>query len=455
MESTSETILKDLRSPSQIVADSYYDVRESAGFVKGYTPLASQPFLAPNNTKAEYSVFYDLYCRDPIVRGAVDCVAEESIKNKGYFMGSKTAIADAEALFDELDFYTIAETHVRTQHLYGNSFVELVFDDSGMLDELHNLESTEMFIGYNEHGKIEYYEQRPWGRNMLAEPQTSDKNQYTKRWDPESIVFLPMIRLGSKVNSEWPLEPAARALATRQYSNYYIESIFKNFRPQTLYSIENNVSPDQVKSLVEAIRAADKDPSKKILSVGDVKVQTSGMYEFKKDLVDILNFVRQEVLVTTRVPGSYVGITDNSNRGIGEMEAAAFQSHLLRIQRDIEKLAHEVLEAAGIKATFKCKPPSIKSQTDIIDQAKKLRDMGYGDDVITKFLFENGISIDENAKFIQDNKVSMDMQPSRQSSGKGVTEGKYNLDSTGRSQDGKDKMASMDKNLRGVEFHDI
>jgi hypothetical protein len=36
------------------------------------------------------------------------------------------------------------------------------------------------------------------------------------------------------------------------------------------------------------------------------------------------------------------------------------------------------------------KPPSVKSQTDIIDQAKKLRDMGYGDDVVTKYLYENG-----------------------------------------------------------------
>lgn len=450
-----ENLLKETRSASQIVEQEYSNLRESGGFVKDYAPQTNLPQLAPNNSKTDYSVFYDLYCRDPIVRGAIDTVAEEAIKNKGYFSGSPTAIKQAEELFDKLDFYTVAETHVRTQHIYGNSFVEKVFSDSGKLDEIHNLETTEMFIGYDQHGKILFYEQRPWGRNMLSDAKNPDQTQYTKRWDTESVVFLPYLRLGSKVNSEWPLEPAARALNTRQFANYFIESIFKNFRPQTLYSIENNVSPDQVKSFVEAIRAADKDPSKKILSVGDVKVQTSGMYEFKSDMVDVLNYVRQEVLVTTRVPGSYVGITDNSNRGISEMEAAAFQSHLLKVQRDINKLANDLLQTANIKAVFKCKPPSIKSQTDIIDQAKKLRDMGYGDDVITKFLFENGIAVPEDAEFEEDNSISMDDYESRQSEGKGVTEGKYNLDETGRSDAGKAKTASMDKKMRGATFHDI
>lgn len=460
MESVSEKLLKDIRSSTEILSQDYFNVRESEGFVKGYAPMTGgSPYLSPNYSKSDYDVFYELYTRDPVVRGSVDTVAEESIKNKGYFLGSPTAIEKATALFEKLDFYTVAETHVRIQHLYGNSFVEKRFSENGKLDELFNLESTEMFIGYNEHGKILYFEQRPWGHNMLTDAKApANTETYTKRWSPELVVFLPLLKVGSKVNSEWPLAPAARALSTRQFANYYIESIFKNFRPQTLYSIENNVSPDQVKSLVEAIRAADKDPSKKILSVGDVKVQTSGMYEFKKDLVDILNYVRQEVLITTRVPGSYVGVTDNSNRGIGEMEAAAFQSHLLRVQRDIEKLAKSVLESAGIKATFKCKPPSIKSQTDIIDQAKKLRDMGYGDEVITKFLYENGISIPEDAEFEEENKISMDDYESRQGSGKGVTEGKYDLDETGRSNDGKEKMEESDKKLRAkqeVAFHDI
>lgn len=446
-----DSIQKPL-SAFQIADTLYRDVRASDGYVKDFPIGSNSPSNAPQVTEAQYDVLFELYSADSIVRASIETVAEESVKNRGYFNGSKTAILQAEKLFSRIDFYGLAEAHVRSQHLYGNSYIEYKLGDDGK-SEYHPLETSQIFIGYDAHGKIEFY-----GQNIIPEANVQaqlNKESFSKKWSPDQILFLPLIRLGSRVNSIMSLAPALRAMNVRQNAHFFIDSIFKNFRPQSIYSIENNVSPDQVKSLVEAIRAADKDPSKKILSVGDLKVQTSGMYEFKRDIVDILNYIRQEILSVTRVPGSYIGITDNSNRGISEMEAAAFQAHLLRVQRDIEKLANWILEKEGINAVFKCKPPSTKSQTDLIDQAKKLRDMGYGADVITPFLYENGINVPENAEFEQDNKISMDDYASRQGSGKGVTEGKYNLDSTGRSQSGQDKMAQTDKKLRGSEFHDI
>jgi hypothetical protein len=424
-------------------------VRASEGFVKGFAAI-DNPYLAPNPDYSTLATYLDLYQKDSIIAGAIDTVAEEAIKNRGYFIGSDSAISQAEELFEELDFYNKAEVEVRTKHIFGDSFMELRFDEgSGDLIELNNLETTEMFIGYDKHGKIEFFQQRPYqtiGPNMDSQP---GKN-LTKLWMPSDIIFTKLKSLGSKVRSYAPLDPASASITARLYSQAYITNVFKNFKPQTIYSIENNVSPEQTKALVAAIRASDKDPGKKLLTIGELKVQTSGMYEFRKDLVDILNYMRQEILTVTKVPGIYVGITDGSNRGVSEMEATAFQTHLLRLQRDIEMIGDTVLEAAGINATFKCKPPSIKSQTDVIDQAKKLRDMGYGDDVITKFLYENGINIPQNATFEQENTVSMSDMPSRVSGDKGVTEGKYSLDSNGRSEKGKAKSASMDKIMRGA-----
>jgi len=424
-------------------------LRASLGIVKDYYTTVGNDVISnsPNPTQQEMDAYLEIYEADAIIAGAIDTVGEEAVKNGGYFIGSDSAIKTADKKFEELDFLNVAEIHVKTQHIFGDSFVELKSGDDGEpVKEIHNLETTEMWIGYDRHGDIKRYAQRP--QNLDSSKKWSDVN-FAETWDPENVVFLPLKRIGSKVRSYSPLAPARKGIIARAYGNEFIKSTFQNFRPQTILSIENNMSTPQVDALVSAIRAADKDPSKKILNVGgELKVNTTGMYDFKRDIIDILNYMRQEVLTVTKVPGIYVGITSDSNRGVGEFQANAFQSHLLRLQRDIEKLANLILEKSGIKAKFKMRPPSIKSQTDIIDQAKKLRDMGYGDDIITPFLYENGISIPNNAKFEEQNEVSMDDMPSREASDKTVLEKGANLNENGRSKAGKEKEAERDSKMR-------
>jgi len=424
------------------------ELRASSGFVKDYydTITSLGPKYAPNPSQGTLDAFLDIYKKDAIVAGAIDTVGEEAVRNGGYFIGSKSAVEKAEKLFAKLDFYTIAETHVKTQHIYGDSFIEVKHGDDGEL-EIHNLETTEMFIDYDVHGEITKYKQRPWNISPTGD---LDVGVPVAKWNPDEVAFLPLKVLGSKKRSYFPLEPAIRSLTAREYGHYFLETVFKNFKPQTIYSTDNNISPEQTQGLLSAIRACDKDPSKKLLSIGPLDVKNTGMYDFKRDIVDILNYLRQEILTVTKVPGIYVGITGDSNRGVGEFEANAFTGHLTRLQRDIVKLAFIILKKANIKVEFRMKPPSIKSQTDVIDQAKKLRDMGYGDNIITKYLYDNGINVPIDAKFEVENTTSMDDYESRQGSGKGVTEGKYNLDETGRSDAGKAKQAETDSKLRAA-----
>jgi hypothetical protein len=431
------------------VSEQVKDLRASLGFVKDYYKLnpSVDPKYAPAPSRGELDAYLEIYRKDSIVSGAIDTVAEESIRNGFYIIGSKSAKEKAVDVLEELNFLDVCEVHVRTLHIYGNSYIEFKYGDSGKLEELHNLETTEMFILYNKHGDVIGYEQDAWNLNRYGGVEITDQIQ---KWQPDQIFFMPLKRLGSKVYGYFPLEPALRAITARLYAHYLLQSVFQNFKPQTIVSVDQNISPAQTQSLIHAFQAADKDPSKKILSVGETKVTTTGVYDFKKDLVDILNYFRQEILTVTKVPGIYVGITDNSNRGVGEFEANAFQAHLLKLHKQLEKLGNEVLKRRGIKAKLKMKPPSIKSQSDIIDQAKKLRDMGYGDDVITPFLFENGIDVPEDAEFEQEAQMSMDDYESRQGSGKGVTEGKYKLDESGRSAAGKAKMAQQDKSVRAA-----
>jgi hypothetical protein len=426
------------------------DLRQSLGFVKDYYKLnpSQDAHYAPAPSRGELDTYLEIYRKDSIVSGAIDTVAEESIRNGYYILGSKSAKEKAIEALEELNFLDVCEVHVRTLHIYGNSYIEFKIGDSGKLDELHNLETTEMFILYNKHGEIIGYEQDAWNIGPTGRVEITDTIQ---KWNKDQVMFLPLKKLGSQVYGYFPLEPALRAITARLYAHYLLQSIFQNFKPQSIVSVDQNISPAQVNMLIAAFQAADKDPSKKILSVGETKVQTTGVYEFKKDLVDILNYFRQEILTVTKVPGIYVGITDNSNRGVGEFEANAFQAHLLKIHKQLEKIGNEILKRRNIKAKIKFKPPSIKSQTDIIDQAKKLRDMGYGDDVITPFLFSNGIDVPEDAEFEQENEISMDDYESRQGSGKGVTEGKMKLDENGRSDAGKAKSAEKDKSLRAAE----
>jgi hypothetical protein len=64
--------------------------------------------------------------------------------------------------------------------------------------------------------------------------------------------------------------------------------------------------------------------------------------------------------------------------------------------------------------------------------------------------FVDARSTQETAEFEQEAQMSMDDYESRQGSGKGVTEGKYKLDESGRSAAGKAKMAQQDKSVRAA-----
>jgi len=422
-------------------------LRASSGFVKDYYDLTNElgPKFAPNPSEDTLDAFLDIYKKDAIVAGAVDTVSEETVKNGGFFTGSKTAVERAERLFDRIDFYGVIEKHVRAQHIYGDSFIEITNNSDNGEIEIHNLETTEIFMEYDKHGKVLKYVQNRWRINSGE----VDRGDNIATWTPEQVCHVPLKPLGSKVRSHFPLEPALRSLTAREYGHYFLETVFKNFKPQTIYSTDNNISPEQTQGLLSAIRACDKDPSKKLLSIGPLTVSNTGMYDFKKDIVDILNYLRQEVLSVTKVPGVYVGITDGANRGVGEFQANAFNGHLIKLQRQSARVGNKILKRAGIKAVFRMKPPSVKSQTDIIDQAKKLRDMGYGDDVLTKYLYENGIDIPFDAKFEEVNKVSLDDQPSRQAAGKDVSD-TSNLDEQGKSAAGKAKTAEKDTKVRSA-----
>lgn len=422
------------------------DIRASNGFVKNYYALngTMRPDWAPNPTRQELDEFLQIYKNDAIVAGAVDTAGEEAVRNKGYFTGSKSAVEKARKLFRDVDFYSIAEVHVKTQHIYGDSFVEIKFGDNGKL-EVHNLETTEIFIDYDNHGDIVSYRQHIWDVGPAGKLNLGSE---VARWAPDEVMFLPLKKLGSKVRSYSPLEPILRSLTARAYGHTFLETTFKNFKPQTIYVMDNNASPNQVDAVVAGIQACDKDPSKKLLSVGELEVKNTGMYDFKKDIVDILNYLRQEILTATKVPGIYVGITADSNRGVGEFEANAFQSHLLRLQRDIEKLGNYILEKANIKAEFYMKPPSIKSQSDIIQQASQLRTMGYSDDVITPYLYSNGVDIPSDAKFEVEQQFDPSTAPSRQPSDKKVSD-TSNLNENGRSEAGKKKMDEQSAKTRG------
>ena len=185
------------------------EMRASAGFVKDYAELAPSrdPKHAPNVSQKVMDDFLNLYMKDAVVAGAIDTVGEETVRNKGYFIGSKSAIEKAEKLFKKLDFYSRAEVSVKTQHIYGDSFMEIVFGDNGELDELHNLETTEMRINYNKHGDIISYTQSPFD---IVDSKVKNLPELEKTWSADSnlIKFMPLKPLGSKVRSYLPLEPA-------------------------------------------------------------------------------------------------------------------------------------------------------------------------------------------------------------------------------------------------------
>jgi hypothetical protein len=454
----------------ELITPESIQIRESLGLVKDiYDPTTNaRPPLS------EYRTMLDLVHRDPTLGTAFEIITDFSTYRGFDFTGAEKSKRDKmRVLFEKLNFQQILPNLVRSLLYYGDAFLELRKNSKDNSDEttpnadseineLWVLETTEMRIMYNEHGKVAGYVQRPFRMAGMTEEEIKkkelDTNPETGRtfavfFSPDEVVHFRMKWVGSQVYSYNPNEPILQAAATRLYAGNYLMNIFINMPPRYVAHLAG-VSPldyDKAKHEFQSAKTNYKktiaftrsaDPNSKLTMQ---KIEPP----FDTSLLEVIKWLNNEILKITRVPRTWVEGSNTENRGVGEslnlpFEVMIHSIHSNVIEPSINNILLPLLGEEGDgekKVKIKFNEISRKGETEILQNAGLLRDMGLKPDALVKYLDERGILGTDPDDFEEMQlQKNMELNPSRQRMNPGKENMTQNRNEAGTSDSSAKKM---------------
>jgi hypothetical protein len=445
----------------ELVQPEQIQVRESLGLVKGDYDIYSKI----NQPLTEYQTMLDLVRRDPTLARAFDIIVEFAT-HRGYdfINGDRKQRDKMRILFDKtLNFKQVLPNLLYSLLYYGDAFLELRKNKSDTPNELFVLETTEMRIKHDIHGKIESFIQRPFALQGMTEIQILDKEQkFGIVFSPEECLHFRMKPIGSNVYSFNPTEPAATYLSTKLYASNYLMNIFINMPPRYVSLLAGASKDDYLKAKVE-FQSAKTNYKKTIAFVRSTDPQAKLNIEkleapYDKDLLEFMKWLTNEIIAVTGVPRLWLMEAGSENRSAGEAEQRPFDVRIKAIQRNILEptinlkllplltgeddpdMEFETSEDSG-KPQFKFNEISIKGETEILANLNALIQAGLKNESKAKYLDFMGI-LGFDADDFEDPMVaqSKDSFPSRQRNDKNTKSMTQNMNERGVSDSSGKKM---------------
>ena len=173
---------------------------------------------------------------------------------------------------------------------------------------------------------------------------------------------------------------------------------------------------------------------------------------YDKDLLEVMRYLRNEVLKVTRVPRSWVEESASENRGVTEAEQRPFDVRIQAIHRNILEpdVNRKLLPVIGhfkkgkeakSRTVFRFNEISRKGEMEILQNTGLLRDMGLKPEAMVRYLDERGIlGLDPDDFEEQQLNKNMELNPSRQRMNKSTQDMTQNRNERGVSDESGKKM---------------
>jgi hypothetical protein len=445
-------------------------LRSSLGFVKDTHDSSTRV----RNPLGDYQTMLDLLRRDPVIMTAFNIFVKASLsRGFDFIQGSKKQRNDARELFEDLNWLGV-DSNLKYQSLnYGDAFLELRKQDSrGRPDELWPLESTEMRINYDVHGKIpddKAYVQRPF--NITSDMTTGDVEEQERthgQWfSKEQVIHFRTVWIGSQVYSYIPMESASTAISSKLFSTNYLMNIFNNMPPGYLAHLAGG-SEKARKTLKTELQSTKTNYKRRIAVSSSPDVQSKLQIQkldppYDTQLLDVIRYFRREILMLTHVPQSWVEESAGENRGITESEQRPFDiavkyfqmnPYEMNVNRHVMPLLGFKTKGTEAKKKIKFKYNALhhKEEKEILLNASMLQNFGAKPEALVRYLDNRGIlGFDPTDFDVMQMGKNMETNPSRQRMDKSTDTMTNKLDSQGVSAQGKAK--SEEVSMRsGQEF---
>lgn len=283
-----------------------------------------------------YKMIWRAYLEEPIVRACVD-ITTDAIIGDGYNLSGSDEkhVETVKESFIKSNFQKYLHDNVTSLNIYGDAYSESIRGKNGLVEFFKPADSATVRIDYDEHGIVIKYIQRVLHRRV--------------DFYPDEMVHLSINNVGGRVYGVSSLQSIIFTLQAKLAAqNFNTEYFRRNGLPRSLYMVKN-LSQPAVDRMASEIRKAT--PQTDILinaQGGEVEHQIVSPNNQDMQFVELMHFLRQEIIAATGVPPIFLGITEGSNRSNAQTQMESWDRKKKKLRLVIEDMINtQILTVAN------------------------------------------------------------------------------------------------------------
>ena len=265
-------------------------------------------YLAFRNTwwgqqqPVNYKMLWNAYLSEPIVRACVD-ITVDAIIGDGYTIhgDSELHVKRVKNTFKKANFQKFLQDTVTSLVIYGDAYSELVRDRGGLVEFFRPVDASTVRIDYDEHGFVLKFIQRVLHRRV--------------DFYPDEMIHMTINNVGGRVYGLSSLQSIIFTLQAKMAATQFNTEYFRrNGLPRSLYMVKNLSKEQNDRAVAELRKATPQTDVWLNVGAGEIQHQIVSPNNQDMQFIELMNFLRQEIIAATGVPPIFLGITEGSNR---------------------------------------------------------------------------------------------------------------------------------------------
>jgi hypothetical protein len=370
MEQTKDVITN---ADSKGVIQDYYGLTPTS--VQDYGILGRSPRFDP--IKA-----LKVIRNDPVVRAAAITLVDKVIESGWRIRTSEGKPAkEQHKKLKKLLFDRILRKLSYNVILYNNGFLEIV-RKSGVVSDLNILETSLMKIKAEDNGDvIKYYQE-------LGKPRMSNPE-----WDPKDLVHYKIDDFTSNVWAESNLESLYETVLIKDYIRQWLMWFFgtNQIRPVINIKDTNAVKVDE---LLSFIKGSERNLTKPLIFQGEVEITLLQSFANEgKTVMELLNWLDQQILMLMQVPPIAIGMPDSSGRSNSVEQFQSMNTRVYSIQKCIEDFTtNDLFMKINLEDfEFEFGVLDETTRTKVFENVQLMKQSQFTDEAIVEYLQSQGV----------------------------------------------------------------
>ena len=282
-----------------------------------------------------YKLLWNSFLSDPLVHACVE-ITTDAIIGDGFTISGKTElhVRRLQKLFEKVGFQKFLQDTVESLIIYGDSYAELIRDGGTIVTHFRPADTVTVRIDYDEHGNTIKYIQRVLHRRV--------------DFYPDEMIHFSVNNVGGRVYGFSSLQSVIFTLQSKVAAqNFNTEYFRRNGLPRSLYLVKN-LSDAQVNRMAATLRSATPQTDLLInASAGEVEHVIVAPNNQEMQFIELMNYLRQELIAAMGVPPLFLGITEGSNRANAQTQLEAWDRKKKKLRLMIQDIINMQLLTTG------------------------------------------------------------------------------------------------------------